>query len=117
MSGQHRAHDDATTLCPRTASGEPDPFPVVGIGASAGGFEAFKKLFEALPPDSGMAFILIQHLDPTHQSLMVELLARHFLEGYSRENGSRVRALSERALDLLAGKVPGEEAVHIALVP
>jgi two-component system CheB/CheR fusion protein len=52
-------------------------FPVVGLGASAGGLEAFKKFFDALPPDSGMAFVLIQHLDPTHESLMVDLLASH----------------------------------------
>ncbi|HTI52235.1 MAG TPA: chemotaxis protein CheB, partial [Planctomycetaceae bacterium] len=52
------------------------PFPVVGIGASAGGLEAFKKFFAALPPDCGIAFILIPHLDPAHRSLMVELLAR-----------------------------------------
>lgn len=52
-------------------------FVVVGIGASAGGLEAFQKFFDALPPASGMAIILIQHLDPKHQSLMVELLAGH----------------------------------------
>ena len=52
-------------------------FPVVGLGASAGGLEAFSKLLDVLPPDSGMAFILIQHLDPTHESLMVELLSSH----------------------------------------
>ncbi len=52
-------------------------FPVVGVGASAGGLEAFRKLLEAMPPDNGMAFILIQHLDPTHPSMMVELLAAH----------------------------------------
>ena len=52
-------------------------FPVVGIGASAGGLEACKTLLEALPPRTGMAFILVQHLDPTHESLMVELLAEH----------------------------------------
>jgi len=52
-------------------------FPIVGIGSSAGGLEALKKIFSATPPDSGMAFVLIQHLDPTHESLMVELLARH----------------------------------------
>jgi len=52
-------------------------FPVVGLGASAGGLEAFSKLLDILPPDSGMAFILIQHLDPTHESLMVELLSGH----------------------------------------
>jgi two-component system CheB/CheR fusion protein len=51
-------------------------FPVVGIGASAGGLDAFKRFFAAMPPDSGMAFILIPHLDPTHRSLMVELLGR-----------------------------------------
>jgi two-component system, chemotaxis family, CheB/CheR fusion protein len=52
-------------------------FPVVGLGASAGGLDAFQKFFDALAPDSGMAFILIQHLDPTHQSMMVDLLAGH----------------------------------------
>jgi len=51
--------------------------PVVGIGASAGGLDAFKTLFEAMPADTGMAFVLIQHLDPTHESLMVDLLSRH----------------------------------------
>jgi two-component system, chemotaxis family, CheB/CheR fusion protein len=56
---------------------EPAVFPVVGIGASAGGLDAFRNFFEALPADSGMAFILVQHLDPTHQSMMVELLAGH----------------------------------------
>ena len=52
-------------------------FPVVGIGASAGGLDAFQKFFDALPPDSGMAFILVQHLEPKHPSMMVELLAGH----------------------------------------
>jgi two-component system CheB/CheR fusion protein len=51
--------------------------PVAGIGASAGGLDAFKKLFAAMPPDSGVAFVLVPHLDPAHESLMVELLARH----------------------------------------
>ncbi len=51
-------------------------FPVVGIGASAGGLDAFMKFFKAMPADSGMAFVLIPHLDPKHESLMVELLAR-----------------------------------------
>ena len=55
----------------------PENFPVIGIGASAGGLEACGKLMDALPSDSGMAFILIQHLDPTHESMMVDLLAKH----------------------------------------
>src|SRR5258707_117931 len=60
---------------------QPDPvarvsFPVVGIGASAGGFEAFREMLNALPADTGMAFVLIQHLDPTHESMLAPLLAR-----------------------------------------
>jgi two-component system CheB/CheR fusion protein len=58
----------------------PTDFPVVALGASAGGLDAFRKLFDALPTDSGMAFILIQHLDPTHASMMVDLLASHTKE-------------------------------------
>src|SRR5215471_17503650 len=50
---------------------------VVGIGASAGGLATFESFFRAMPPDSGAAFVLIQHLDPTHQSLTAELLAKH----------------------------------------
>lgn len=52
-------------------------FPVVGIGASAGGLEACARFLDALPSETGMAFILVQHLDPTHKSLMAELLAKH----------------------------------------
>ena len=55
----------------------PADFPVVGIGASAGGLDACRKLVDALPADNGMAFILVQHLDPTHESMMVDLLAGH----------------------------------------
>jgi two-component system, chemotaxis family, CheB/CheR fusion protein len=52
-------------------------FLVVGIGASAGGLDACKRLLAALPANNGMAFILVQHLDPTHESMMVGLLADH----------------------------------------
>jgi two-component system CheB/CheR fusion protein len=52
-------------------------FPIVAVGASAGGLDAITKLIDALPKSPGMAFILIQHLDPTHKSLMAELLAKH----------------------------------------
>ncbi len=47
------------------------------MGASAGGLDACRKFLDALPPNNGMAFILVQHLDPTHESMMVELLASH----------------------------------------
>ncbi|MGA3403633.1 MAG: chemotaxis protein CheB, partial [Acetobacteraceae bacterium] len=52
-------------------------YSVVGIGASAGGLDACRKLMDALPAGNGMAFILVQHLDPTHESMMVDLLAGH----------------------------------------
>jgi two-component system CheB/CheR fusion protein len=55
----------------------PGDVAVVGIGASAGGLDASRKLVEALPAGNGMAFILVQHLDPTHESMLVELLAGH----------------------------------------
>ncbi|MEG4959051.1 MULTISPECIES: chemotaxis protein CheB [unclassified Microcoleus] len=51
-------------------------FPIVGIAASAGGLEAFTELLSHLPVDTGMAFVLIQHLDPAHKSLLSEILAR-----------------------------------------
>jgi two-component system CheB/CheR fusion protein len=53
------------------------PFPVVGIGASAGGLEAFIEFFDTMPSDSGIAFVLIQHLPPDRESLVAEILAKH----------------------------------------
>lgn len=54
-----------------------DPsFPVVGIGASAGGLDAFTRLLKELPADTGMAFVLIQHLDPKRASILTEILSR-----------------------------------------
>ncbi len=55
---------------------EPVSFPIVGIGASAGGLEAFRELLRFLPDDAGMAYVLVQHLDPRHASLLPDLLAR-----------------------------------------
>lgn len=57
--------------------GERDTYVVVAIGASAGGLDAARKLIDALPPTSGLALILVQHLDPNHESMLVELLASH----------------------------------------
>lgn len=51
-------------------------FPVVGVGASAGGLEAFSQLLRNLPRDTGMAFVLVQHLDPSHPSILPHLLSR-----------------------------------------
>ena len=52
------------------------PVSIVGIGASAGGLEAVTALLRALPADTGMAFVLVQHLDPTHASMLTEILSR-----------------------------------------
>src|SRR5579872_5693911 len=53
-----------------------DAFPIVGIGASAGGFEAFSQMLKHLPEHTGMAFVFVQHLDPTHSSVLPEILSR-----------------------------------------
>ena len=52
-------------------------FPIVGIGASAGGLEALEAFFKAMPSDAGMAFVLVVHLAPSHSSILPELLQRH----------------------------------------
>jgi two-component system, chemotaxis family, CheB/CheR fusion protein len=70
-----RRHSSGEDRLAPEASQRSEDFPVVGIGASAGGLEACSKLLGALPADNGMAFILVQHLDPTHESMMAELLA------------------------------------------
>jgi len=51
-------------------------FPIIGIGASAGGLEALEQFFANMPKDSGMAFVIIQHLDPDHVDMLPELLQR-----------------------------------------
>src|SRR6266446_4914141 len=68
----------------RKSAGKPVPSKknvkpsfVVGLGASAGGLEALESFFAAMPSDSGMAFVVIQHLSPAHKSMMAELLSRH----------------------------------------
>jgi two-component system, chemotaxis family, CheB/CheR fusion protein len=66
---------------PTAASKDPESIPVrfrvVGIGASAGGLESLEQFFSNLPPNPGMAFVVVQHLSPDFRSVMDELLARH----------------------------------------
>ncbi len=57
--------------------GSDEGFPIVGIGASAGGLEAMANFFSNVPQNTGMAFVVIQHLDPTHPSTLPELLRRY----------------------------------------
>ncbi|MDX8398207.1 MAG: chemotaxis protein CheB [Mariprofundaceae bacterium] len=71
------------------------PTYYVGIGASAGGLEVIEDFFKKIPNDSGMAFVVIQHLSPTHKSMMVELLSRHTEMPVLRaEEGMKVKANS-----------------------
>jgi two-component system CheB/CheR fusion protein len=63
-----------STLAPEKVSHL--PFPIVGVGASAGGLEAFTDLLENLPPKPGMAFMFTLHLEPHHKSMLPQILAR-----------------------------------------
>ena len=66
---------------------------IVGIGSSAGGLEALGKMFQNMPSDSGVGFVLIQHLDPSHKSSMAELLTRYTdMEVLEIEDGMHVEA-------------------------
>jgi two-component system CheB/CheR fusion protein len=65
-----------TTAPVRAPGPDKGPFPVVAIGASAGGLEAFEQLFRNLPARTGAAYIVISHLDPKHSSIMSELISR-----------------------------------------
>jgi two-component system CheB/CheR fusion protein len=66
----------------RTKKSEPtvahsfEKFPIVGIGASAGGLEAILQLFAALPSNTDLAFVIVQHLDPHRETQMAEILSR-----------------------------------------
>lgn len=68
---------DATVAAKASVRRKSAEFPVVGIGASAGGIEALIKLFDAMPADIGMAFVIVLHLDPTHESQLANLLGQH----------------------------------------
>lgn len=74
--GKIHPRDAARSREERPTAGPEKPAYMVGIGASAGGLEALRSFFSAMPPDSGLAFVVIQHLAPNHKSLMAELLAR-----------------------------------------
>ncbi len=68
--------DPVTPALPSAEGARPALPVIAGIGASAGGLDALKRFFGAMPADSGMAFVLVQHLDPSHGSLLAELIAR-----------------------------------------
>lgn len=77
-----RPPDSADSLTENKGSPPDEPsrgnaaFPIVGIGSSAGGLEALEQFLAHVPEKSGQAFVIVQHLDPTHKGMMVELLQR-----------------------------------------
>src|SRR6185436_4036535 len=77
-----------------------DLFPVVGIGASAGGLEPVKQILRALPADTGMAFVVVQHLAPRHASVMASILAR--------ETSMHVEQVTDR---------PAVQPNHVYVIP
>lgn len=69
------------------------PFAVVAVGASAGGLEAFSQLLRAIPNNTGMAFVFIQHLDPKHHSMLSDLLAKTSdMPVLEAKNGTSIKA-------------------------
>ena len=66
-------------------------FPIVGIGASAGGLEALEAFFTHMPPDSNIAFVIIQHLSPKHKSIMASLLSKYTkMEVFEMKDGMNI---------------------------
>ncbi len=81
---EEQIENETSTSEPPTSDTDSDKFtkedfPVVGIGASAGGLAAFEAFFSSMPDDtgSGMAFVLVQHLDPNHKSILTDLIGRY----------------------------------------
>lgn len=78
--GGRKAHAEpgasVAPASPQEEAARRTPHPVVGIGASAGGLEASRLLLKSLPADTGMAFVLVQHLDPGHESMLTTLLSK-----------------------------------------
>ncbi|AXI49077.1 hypothetical protein C1J03_23405 (plasmid) [Sulfitobacter sp. SK012] len=67
----------STVAKPKATANVEVAIPVVGLGASAGGLQAYSAFLDAAPSDTGAAFVLVHHVDPDHKSLMADLLAKH----------------------------------------
>lgn len=94
-------------------------FPIAGIGASAGGLEALEVFFRNMPSDSGMAFVVVQHLSPDYKSLMLELLSKHTgMEIFRVEDGMKMKPNSiylippKKNMTIFHGKLFLDEQTH-----
>jgi two-component system CheB/CheR fusion protein len=91
-----KMHNGAVKIAvlPKAVETNADGFPIVGIGASAGGLAAFESFFSGMPADDdpGMAFVLVQHLAPDHKSILTELVKRYTrMQVFEVEDGMVVR--------------------------
>lgn len=107
------------SILPPAESDPSTPIYYVGVGASAGGLEALETFFSPMAPDSGLAFIVIQHLSPDYKSMMVELLSKRTAMPVRRaEEGMRVEANSvylippKKNLSIFHGKLLLSESDH-----
>ncbi len=90
-----------------SSNGSPNNTVVVGLGASAGGLEALEQFFQNMSSDSGMAFVIITHLDPSHRSMLVEIIGRYTkMEVHTVEEGVHVQPNQVYI-------IPAEEYVYI----
>jgi hypothetical protein len=78
----------------KQAGGNEAPVSVVGIGASAGGLEAIQELLRKLPDNTGMAFVIIQHLSPDYKSMLTEILCKYtMMPVLQAENGQKLERI------------------------
>lgn len=94
MANKKKASAANKSLAGSSAQIAPNSFPIVGIGASAGGLTAFEAFFSGMPTDNepGMAFVLVQHLSPDHKSILSELIRRYTrMQVFEVEDGMRVQ--------------------------
>jgi chemotaxis response regulator CheB len=125
----HPAHGaDETSPIPPTektpvkssGTGSVKPFHIVGIGASAGGLEALARFLARIPPDSGPAFVVVFHLDPTQKGMMPELLQR-FTAMKVRQTGPGLpicrRIAKEHGVKLEIESEPGKGTTVRVVLP
>src|ERR1700739_3996441 len=79
MASRQKRKSPSVSRSAQVAEASPQvaQFPIVGVGASAGGLEAFSELVSALPENCRVAVVFIQHLDPTHESMLSQILSRN----------------------------------------
>jgi chemotaxis response regulator CheB len=83
--------------------------PMVGLGGSAGSIMALQEFFKAMPADSGMAFVVILHLSPEHESAMPALLQRHTpMQVVQAEHGTKVEVRAKALLSLSPYRFPNQ---------